>query len=249
MIETSRREVNKSQKLRDWSAVLHDRARSLFGTSDSADYLVLQEMLAGLADRYWEHGKRLKPLEVVDEYEHTIIDELDLMREAANAAQLKHNFADSEMLYVPDVYWDYCRPEVLVQERIFGTPISDMDTLRAATIYVGGLPRARTWPFQYKAPFSPSDVVEEYTRPARIGSCSSSTNVSSSSGGTRSGSAAITCPGKCSVSSVRCPGLRSARSQSSRRWIRSMFLPWARRTWRRLYNCLTHGSAHAPCTR
>jgi ubiquinone biosynthesis protein len=87
-------------------------------------------MLAGLADRYWEHGKRLRPLEIVDEYEHTILDELDLMREAANTAQLKRNFQGSDMLYVPDIYWDYCRPEVLVQERIFGTPISDMDTLR-----------------------------------------------------------------------------------------------------------------------
>ena len=87
-------------------------------------------MLAGLADRYWEHGKRLRPLEVVDEYEHTILDELDLMREAANTTQLKRNFQGSDMLYVPEIYWDYCRPEVLVQERIFGTPISDMDTLR-----------------------------------------------------------------------------------------------------------------------
>jgi ubiquinone biosynthesis protein len=89
-------------------------------------------MIAGLADRYWEHGKRLKPLEVVDEYEHTILDELDLMREAANSAQLKRNFQGSDMLYVPEIYWDYCRPEVLVQERIFGTPISDMETLREA---------------------------------------------------------------------------------------------------------------------
>ena len=89
-------------------------------------------MLAGLADRYWEHGKRLRPLEVVDEYEHTILDELDLMREAANTAQLKRNFQGSDMLYVPEIYWDYCRPEVLVQERIFGTPISDMETLRTA---------------------------------------------------------------------------------------------------------------------
>ena len=87
-------------------------------------------MIAGLADRYWEHGKRLRPLEVVAEYEQTIIDELDLMREAANAAQLKRNFSGSDMLYVPDVYWDYCRPEVLVQERIYGIPISDMDALR-----------------------------------------------------------------------------------------------------------------------
>ena len=89
-------------------------------------------MIAGLADRYWEHGKRLRPLEVVAEYEQTIIDELDLMREAANAAQLKRNFSGSDMLYVPEVYWDYCRPEVLVQERIYGIPISDMDALREA---------------------------------------------------------------------------------------------------------------------
>jgi len=92
--------------------------------------LAVLRMLAGLADRYWEHGKRLRPLEVVDEYEHTILDELDLMREAANTAQLKRNFEGSDMLYVPEIYWDYCRPEVMVQERIFGTPISDMDTLR-----------------------------------------------------------------------------------------------------------------------
>jgi len=89
-------------------------------------------MIAGLAAKYWEHGKRLRPLDVVAEYERTIIDELDLMREAANAAQLKRNFNASDMLYVPDVYWDYCRPEVLVQERIYGIPISDMDALREA---------------------------------------------------------------------------------------------------------------------
>ncbi len=89
-------------------------------------------MLAGFAERYWEHGKRLKPLEVVAEYERTIIDELDLMREAANTAQLKRNFDGSDMLYVPDIYWDYCRQDVLVQERIYGIPISDMEALRAS---------------------------------------------------------------------------------------------------------------------
>ena len=94
--------------------------------------LAVLRVIAGLADRYWEHGKRLRPLEIVDEYEHTVLDELDLMREAANAAQLKRNFQGSDMLYVPDVFWDYCRPEVLVQERIYGTPISEMDTLREA---------------------------------------------------------------------------------------------------------------------
>jgi len=86
--------------------------------------------IAALADRYWETGKRLRPLEVVAEYEKTVIDELDLLREGANTAQLKRNFEGSELLYVPDVYWDYCRPEVLVQERIYGVPISDMETLK-----------------------------------------------------------------------------------------------------------------------
>jgi ubiquinone biosynthesis protein len=88
--------------------------------------------LAGLADKYWEHGKRLRPLELVAEYEKTIFDELDLTREGANTAQLKRNFAGSDLLYVPEVYWDFCRPEILVQERIYGTPISDMQTLTEA---------------------------------------------------------------------------------------------------------------------
>jgi ubiquinone biosynthesis protein len=83
--------------------------------------LEVMRTIAALAARYWEHGERLKPLEVVTEYEQTIIDELDLMREAGNAAQLKRNFEGSEMLYV-----------VLVQERIHGIPISDMTALRAA---------------------------------------------------------------------------------------------------------------------
>jgi ubiquinone biosynthesis protein len=94
--------------------------------------LAVLRTIAGLADRHWEHGKRLRPLEVVDEYENTILDELDLMREAANTAQIKRNFQGSDMLYVPDIHWDYCRPEVLVQERIYGTPISDMAALQKA---------------------------------------------------------------------------------------------------------------------
>jgi ubiquinone biosynthesis protein len=86
--------------------------------------------LAGLARDYVKEAYRLRPLEVVQEYEKTIIDELDLMRESANAAQLKRNFAGSDLLYVPAVYWDYCRPEVMVMERIHGVLVSDMDELR-----------------------------------------------------------------------------------------------------------------------
>lgn len=88
--------------------------------------------LAELAQRYWAEGRRLRPREIVDEYEKTILDELDLMREAANASQLKRNFADSDLLYVPEVYWDYCRNDVMVMERIHGVPISDLTRLKAA---------------------------------------------------------------------------------------------------------------------
>jgi ubiquinone biosynthesis protein len=87
--------------------------------------------LAALAQRYWAEGRRLRPLEVVREYEKTILDELDLMREAANTAQLKRNFAGSPLLYVPEVYWDFCRVNVMVMERIHGVPISDVARLRS----------------------------------------------------------------------------------------------------------------------
>jgi ubiquinone biosynthesis protein len=88
--------------------------------------------LAELAQRYWTEGRRLRPREIVAEYQKTIIDELDLMREAANASQLKRNFAGSDLLYVPEVYWDYCRNDVMVMERIHGVPISDLARLQAA---------------------------------------------------------------------------------------------------------------------
>src|SRR6185312_4129840 len=86
--------------------------------------------LAALADRYWGEARRLRPREIVAEYEKTILDELDLMREAANASQLKRNFLGSDLLYVPEIHWDYCRINVMVMERIHGVPISDMEHLR-----------------------------------------------------------------------------------------------------------------------
>ena len=95
------------------------------------DLEVLQA-LADLAHRYWAEGRRLRPRELVAEYHKTILDELDLMREAANASQLKRNFAASELLYVPEVHWDYCRTDVMVMERIHGVPISERSRLQAA---------------------------------------------------------------------------------------------------------------------
>jgi ubiquinone biosynthesis protein len=93
--------------------------------------LEVLDALAALANEYWEDARRLRPIEIVHEYRKTILDELDLMREAANAAQLKRNFAGSPLLYVPDVYWDYCRINVMVMERIHGVIVSRMDELRA----------------------------------------------------------------------------------------------------------------------
>jgi ubiquinone biosynthesis protein len=87
-------------------------------------------VVADLAERYWREGRRLRPREVVAEYEKTILDELDLLREAANASQLRRNFQDSNLLYVPEVYWPYCRRQVMVMERIYGIPISDVAELK-----------------------------------------------------------------------------------------------------------------------
>lgn len=86
--------------------------------------------IAKLADRYWPEGKRLKPKEIVKEFEQTLFDELDLMREAANAAQLRRNFSNSSLLYIPEIYWDYSRENIMVMERIHGIPVSDLPSLR-----------------------------------------------------------------------------------------------------------------------
>jgi ubiquinone biosynthesis protein len=92
--------------------------------------------LASLVARYVPDAARLRPVEVVREYDKTIHDELDLLREAANAKQIRRNFAGSELLYVPEVHFDLCRVEVLVMERIRGVPISDMKTLRERNVNI-----------------------------------------------------------------------------------------------------------------
>ncbi|WP_079203444.1 ubiquinone biosynthesis regulatory protein kinase UbiB [Pseudomonas sp. CC6-YY-74] len=86
-------------------------------------------LLAKLAEKASADARRLRPVEVVGDYEKTIYDELDLLREAANASQLRRNFEDSPLLYVPQVYWELCRPKVLVMERIYGVQVTDLATL------------------------------------------------------------------------------------------------------------------------
>ena len=88
--------------------------------------------LANMAERFWPVARQLRPVDIIAEFEKTLLHELDLTREAANAAQLKRNFDNSDTLYIPDVYWDYCRPEVLTMERVSGVPISDIAALKEA---------------------------------------------------------------------------------------------------------------------
>ncbi|WP_254262565.1 ubiquinone biosynthesis regulatory protein kinase UbiB [Marinobacterium weihaiense] len=93
--------------------------------------VALLYVLARLVQALWVEGRRLRPVEVVAEYEQTIFDELDLRKEAANGSQLRRNFDQSGILYVPEVYWDYTRQQVLVMERIHGIPVADVAQLRA----------------------------------------------------------------------------------------------------------------------
>ncbi len=103
--------------------------------------VALMETAAWLLEAVWPDGKRLKLREVVSEFARHLEDELDLVREAANCSQLRRNFLNSPLLLVPEVYWDYCHPEVMVMERVIGTPISHIDELRAQGIDVHQLGR------------------------------------------------------------------------------------------------------------
>ena len=96
----------------------------------------------GLVERFWADGRRLKPREVVAEFARHLDDELDLMREAANASQLRRNFEDSPLLAVPEVYWDWCAPRVMTMERMHGTPIAQVDELRRKGVDIPTLARA-----------------------------------------------------------------------------------------------------------
>ena len=96
-------------------------------------------VVAELIERAFDDGKRLRPREVVAEFEKAIFDELDLIREAANASTLRRNFIDGTLLYVPEVYFDYCHKDVMVMERIDAIPVNDIAQLKAANIDIARL--------------------------------------------------------------------------------------------------------------
>ena len=107
-----------------------------------ANDLALLDSAAGLLEAVWADGRRLKPHEVVAEFAKYLYDEFDLMREAANASQLRRNFAGSALLRVPEVYWDLCTTTVMVMERMHGLPISQKEALVAAGVDLKALSRA-----------------------------------------------------------------------------------------------------------
>ena len=96
--------------------------------------VALLHTIAELAERFWADGRRLRPKAVVAELEKNLLDELDMMREAASASQLRRNFADSGLLYVPEIIWSHTKKDLLVQERIYGVPIGDIAQLKANNV-------------------------------------------------------------------------------------------------------------------
>jgi ubiquinone biosynthesis protein len=105
------------------------------------DDLALMRTLANWVERLWADGKRLKPREVVAEFDKYLHDELDLVREAANAAQLRRNMQGLDLVLVPEMIWDHCTPTVMVMERMKGVPISQMARLREAGVDIKKLAR------------------------------------------------------------------------------------------------------------
>ena len=103
--------------------------------------LALMRLAGGLIERIWRDGRRLKLREVVAEFDKVLHDELDLLREAANASQLRRNFAASPILRIPEMFWDFCSENVIVMERMTGIPVSRTDELRAAGIDLQKLSR------------------------------------------------------------------------------------------------------------
>jgi ubiquinone biosynthesis protein len=103
--------------------------------------LALLNAAAGLAERFSADGRRLRPREVVAEFARHLDEELDLMREAAHASQLKRNFQDSSLLAVPEVYWDWCTSTVMTMQRMRGTPVSQVEELRRQGVDIPKLAR------------------------------------------------------------------------------------------------------------
>jgi ubiquinone biosynthesis protein len=103
--------------------------------------IALLRVLAGWVEKFSADGRRLKPREVVAEFDNYLHDELDLVREAANCSQLRRNFEKSHLLYMPEVYWDWCEKSVMVMERLYATPVNHIEALREKGVDIKKLAR------------------------------------------------------------------------------------------------------------
>ncbi|NNL94941.1 MAG: ubiquinone biosynthesis regulatory protein kinase UbiB [Xanthomonadales bacterium] len=101
----------------------------------------LLKAIAALAQKYWEGGEKVRPVDIVSEFETFVFDELDMQREAANASLLKRNFKDSPDLYIPEIYWPWCKQDVLVMERVAGLPVGDIEGLKSRGVNLEKLAR------------------------------------------------------------------------------------------------------------
>ncbi|MBN2690766.1 MAG: ubiquinone biosynthesis regulatory protein kinase UbiB [Burkholderiaceae bacterium] len=96
--------------------------------------LALMHTMAALVDKLWNEGRRLKPREVVAEFDNYLHDELDLVREAANGTQLRRNMESLDLILIPEMHWELCRSDVIVMQRMYGVPIGRIEALRAAGV-------------------------------------------------------------------------------------------------------------------
>ena len=135
--------------------------------------IALLYTLANLFERYWYMGRRLRASEIVAEFEHTLLDELDLLREASNSSILRRNFLHSQRLFIPEIYWPYCKENAIIMERIYGIPIADLVALNKAQINLKKLAENVielffTQVFRdcfFHADMHPGNIFVAYTRP------------------------------------------------------------------------------------
>ncbi len=133
----------------------------------------LLKAVAGLAERYWDGARRVHPLDIVREFETFVFDELDMVREAANASHLRRNFEGSHDLYIPEIHWTYTKQDVLVMERVSGIPVGDIAQLQARGVNLEKLARRGIRVFYtqvfrdnlFHADMHPGNILVDATNP------------------------------------------------------------------------------------
>ncbi len=133
----------------------------------------LLKSIAKLAEKFMQGGARIQPHEVVREFESVVFDELDMQREAANASMLRRNFQGSKDLYVPEVYWQWCKRKVMVMERVSGLPVGDIEGLRERGVNLKKLARRGIRVFYtqvfrdnlFHADMHPGNILVDATHP------------------------------------------------------------------------------------